>query len=401
MSGEKKENISKIGNFFKNLPDWFIKQVEKVKNLERKTKIILAVVLLLVIIAIISLIVFSINSKKLGNLVGNINNNGIAVKDGSAAVISYTNTEDGNDSSEKVARSGIYKVNSNGKVKTYETFGENVYGFSVNKVGNWIYYMKVDDEKGTRDIVKTNGNKRVVIAKDLPSYVKNSEYLIENYTLMTIEANYIYYLNENQNITRIKTNGKNKEVIRDDIKAKDFVVYKDYIYLNTDDNEFMKIKIKDFEEKQNLKNINANDFQVEGKYIYYIDKANKLLRVDLNGNNEKVIVDKQIQSFNVIGNEVYYFAEESKSSSEESNEFAIFKLNMKNNETKKIVDTAYSASKINIAGNYIYYDDRIDGDIYYNTVYKVKLDGSEKEDLGQKVLSAEVKEFDIKGDSSK
>lgn len=395
-----KAMLEKVKEFFKSLPDAFTRLKESIKNMERKNKIILAVVCAVVLVLLIVLIVSLINGNKYGNTAGNINNAGYVVKDGSGVVLSYVNTYDSSEDSDNYQRSGVYGVKSNGKIKTYETFGEKTYAYSINKIGNWVYYMKVDVNNSTRDIVKTNGNKRIVLVDNMSSYEKNTEHLLENYELLQVAGKYVYYINENLNITRMKTNGKEKEVIRDEIKVSDFQVYKDYIYINNIDGEFIKVSLKDFEDKTMLSNINANNFQVEGKYIYYIDKANKLVRTNLDGEEEKVIVDKEIKSFNVVKNDVYYFAEYKAENAEEgavgiTNAYAIFKLNVKKNETTKVVETDASYSNINVAGKWIYYNDKIKDDYYYYTIYRVKTDGSEKEDLAGKVASAEVKEYDV------
>ena len=395
-----KAALEKVKDFFKSIADCFTRVIENVKNMERKNKIILAVISIVVLVLLVVLIVSLTSRYRYGNTAGNINNAGYVVKDGSGVVLSYVNTYDSSEETEKYQKSGVYGVKSNGKVKTYETFEDKIYAYSINKVGNWVYYMKIDENNSTRDIVKTNGKKRIVLVDNMSSYEENTEHLLENYELLQVAGKYVYYINENLNITRIKTNGKEKTIIRDEIKVSDFQVYKDYIYINNIDGEFIKVSLKDFEDETMLKNINANNFQVEGKYIYYIDKANKLVRTNLDGEEEKVIVDKEVKSFNVVKNDVYYFAEYKAENAKEgavgiTNAYAIFKLNVKKNETTKVVNTEASYSNINVAGKWIYYNDKIANDYYYYTIYRVKVDGTEKEDLAGKVSSAEVKEYDV------
>ena len=412
MSDKKENNekknvfktaFEKVKEFFKNIPDNFTRLKENIKNMEKKNKIILGIVSAVILIVLIVIIVLAIIGTRYGNTSGNTNNKGFAVKDGSKVIISYINNNE--EETENNHRSGVYGISSNGKVTTYETFTDDIVSYSVNRSGNWIYYMKIDTQNGTRDIVKTNGKKREVLVNDISCYRNNAEYqentehLFDNFELLSVVDNYVYYINDNLNLSRTKTNGKDTEIIRDDIEVSDFQIYEGYIYINNTDNEMIKINLKDFEDKQDLENVNANEFQVEKDYIYYIDKADKLVRTNLSGEEETVVVDKDVKSFNVVKNDIYYFsdyetnAEEGEAGS--ANKYAIYRLNTKKNETSKIVETEVAFSNINIVGDYIYYEDRIQDNYYYNTLYRVKTDGTEKEDLSGKISSAEVKEFDV------
>lgn len=381
----EKKNIFK--DFFKSIPNFFIKLKENIKNLTKKSKILLGIVTILVLILILILISSIMVGTRYGNKSGNINNNGFAVKNSGSTIISYINTVDISDNSENYKNSGVFEINSKGKAKIYEVFDEKVYAYSVNKSGNWIYYMKVDENTSSRSIIKTNGKKSITLVENLSSYEKNTDYLLNNYQLMYVVGDYVYYINENLNLSRIKVNGKTKEVIRDEIKVSDFQVYNGYIYINNTDDELIKVNLKDFEDKKHLSSINANDFQVEKEYIYYIDKSDKLVRTNLDGNEEKTIIDKEVKSFNVVDKDIYYFSEykgESKNengSTDITNEYAIFKLDIKKNDTIKIVETATSYSHINVVGKWIYYNDKIEGDYYYYTMYRIKTNGEEKQDL--------------------
>ena len=402
-----KEALGKVKEFFKNIPDGFTRLKENIKNLEKKNKIILGVVTGVILIALIVIIIILVIGTRYGNTLGNTNNHGLVAKDGSKVIISYINTIESDEVSENYQRSGVYSISSNGTVKTYETFTDNIYAYSINRIGNWVYYMKVDEINGTRDIVKTNGKDRIVLVDNMSSYSNDAgetEYLLENYDLMTVVDDYVYYINENLNLSRIKTNGKDREVIKDDIEVSDFQVYDGYIYINNTDNEFIKINLKDFEDRVVLTNINANDFQVDDDYIYYIDKSDKLVRTNLNGEEETVIVDKVVKSFNVVKNDIYYFSDYEGDNEEGeagvANSYAIFRLDTKKNETSKIVETEVAYSNISVVGDYIYYEDKFEDDYYYSTIYKIKTDGTEKEDLSSKVSSAEVKEYDVESQES-
>jgi len=61
--------------------------------------------------------------------------------------------------SEGYHNSGIYKIESDNKMYAYAKFEPGVKAYSINKMGSWIYYMKVYENEGKRSVVKTKNNK--------------------------------------------------------------------------------------------------------------------------------------------------------------------------------------------------------------------------------------------------
>lgn len=393
---ENKEKKNVFKSFFKAIPEKCTRLGESIRNLDQKGKIIFCTISVLIVVLLIILILSLIIGTRYGNTRGNTNNNGYAVKDGGKVIVSYINTATSKEDSEGYHQSGLYKMETDNKMYAYAKFNEDEQAYSLNRVGSWLYYMKVNKKDGTRSIVRTKKNKEEVLVDKISSYKSNTEYLLDNYQLLQVVDNYIYYINENLNLSRLKVNGKTRVVIRDEISVSDFQISNGYIYIKNTDDELIKVNLNDFEDKKEISEININDFQVEKNYIYYIDKSEKLVRSDLDGKNEETIVDDEVKTFNIVNDTAYYFAEYRSESQDEngvttvSSGYAIFKKEIKKNETTKIVDAETSYSNINVVGKYIYYNDRIKDDLYYDTIYRVKIDGTDKQDLGEKIESSTV-----------
>ena len=111
---------------------------------------------LIIIIAII-VIGSCCKSTKYGNSSGNNNNFGIAVQDGKW--IYYIEMDDDEPT-------GIFKVKENGK-KTEKVIDGNIFGLNI--IDNYIYCVEYNEDDAQYNLirVKTNGNNKETLAKDL------------------------------------------------------------------------------------------------------------------------------------------------------------------------------------------------------------------------------------------
>lgn len=112
----------------------------------------------------------SSTNTEIGNMAGNITNNGMAAIDSSKKFIYYVNTTDGNK---------IYKKSVDG-LDDYPINDENSKSISI--VGNWIYYINGKDSNKIYK-VKLDGTGRQKVIDDMASYV-------------TVIGNNIYYINQ-------------------------------------------------------------------------------------------------------------------------------------------------------------------------------------------------------------
>ena len=109
--------------------------------------------------------------------------------------------------------------------------------------------------------------------------------------------------------------------------------------------------------------------QVMGKWIYYYDEEEgALCKVKTDGTS-KTIVSVLVKSdnFNITDNKIYFFDTENKE---------IGSVNLKGDGYKKITTTQSNKTKINIAGDVLYYLDVSQDESQIYQMYRVKTNGS-------------------------
>ena len=286
----------------------------------------------------------------------------------------------------------------------------NNIGFSVQK-GNWIYFKGYKD--GSEDgIYRLKNKKTEKIADDFAIYLnvyknniyyidveeeniikidkngKNREIVLENVDLEKIMVldNWIYYFDDAK-LYKIKTNGKDKIMLLDkSIENYEIIgkwIY--YTYKNNGEYVFAKITTNGKDDEKIDSNIGKNFF-VKGNYIYYIyenynvdnDEYNyELYKMKINGKNKEKIIDidgeVDVDTINFYNNKIYYAKEN------EKGKLAIYKINLKGKDETKIVNLKGYITNINIHNNWIYYPDQNDSeDVQIN---RVKINGKVKEKL--------------------
>ncbi len=196
-------------------------------------------------------------------------------------------------------------------------------GFTVSS-GKTTYYLGYKD--GTTDgIYKIKGKETEKIIDDYGYYLNKYK-------------NCIYYLDSNNDIIKITTNGKNREVL--------------------------------------VKNVDTQAITVSKGYVFYFSNSN-FYRVKTNGKDKKVILNKSIDSYQIIGNWIYY-------TYVDNGNFAIGKIKTNGEDNKKIDSNCGKAFWVN--GNYIYYIyENINEENFALTyeLYKMKKDGSKKEKIAE------------------
>lgn len=261
---------------------------------------------------------------------------------------------------------GIYKTSGRNKIKISDD-----YGYYLNKSGNYIYYIDAIDNNIVR--MKTNGKKKEIIVENVDTEI------------MTVVREYIYYF-DNSYFYRIKTNGENKKRISNKSLEMYQIVGK-YIYYSYIDNgsySIAKMKI-DGENNQKIASDCGKAFYVNGKYIYYIcenseninETIYELYRINKNGESKKLlakiegILDQS--TINFYGNSVYY----AKRDTEGKN--AAYKMDLNGKNETKIVDINGYVTKININNNWIYYPDEDNNNEV--KIFRIKTNGTNKQEL--------------------
>ena len=191
-----------------------------------------------------------------------------------------------------------------------------------------------------------------------------------NYSLK-VSSGWVYYINAENKLEAIKTNGKNRKQISDEEIAK-FQVYGKYIYYSTRDSDFRRMKI----DGSHIENISSgiDNFQISGSYAYYISKANHhLVKIDLNENREEEAIAKYVRTFNIVNDTIYYVTQVN------NNEVAMYKVKTNGKKDEKIVDLQSVNVYINVIGDWIYYTDYTEDSIYYYSIYKIRTNGKDKQ----------------------
>lgn len=339
---------------------------EKFKALEPEKKklitIISIIVIILIIVTIITSIIFAVGTNNAGKVIGNINNGSFAVKNGGKVILTNTAINSGND-----LEKGIYEIDLNNNDET-TLITQDEYVKSLIKYRGNIYYVAANQAD--------NGNYIKQIIKMKPNG-KNKQVLVDNIettsignSTMNISDGWVYYLNAEYKLEKVKTNGEKRQQIADE-EIETFQISGNNIYYLTRDNEFKKMK-KDGSQIEEIEK-GIGNFQVVNNDVYYISRSNYyLMKLDLKTKEETEIVNKKVKTFNIYKKTIYY-------ATNETEDRAIYSTNLNGKKHKKIVDLLSANNFICIVGNWIYYTDKIEDSIYNDAVYRIKTNGKDKE----------------------
>lgn len=349
-----------IGTKFK-----FLKDIsERFGMLETKKKIsIIAIAIIMLVIVVVSIVTSIILSSTVGNagkVAGNLNNDGFAIKKGNNVYLSNTLVDSG-DSKEK----GLYEISNKNTSKLITT---DEYIKSINYYKGNLYYLAInknDEGNFVRQIVKIkpNGEKKEVL-------VDNIETVSIGNNSLNVSDGWIYYLNSDYKLEKIKTNGEKRQQISEE-EIVTFQISGKYIYYTTKDDDFKRMK-KNGSAIEKLEN-SIDSFQIVSNNVYYISKSNKhLMKLNLKDKSDTEIVAKKIKTFNIFEKTIYYAVNENE-------EQALYKIKTNGKGEQKIVDLKSANVFICITRDWIYYTDKVEDSPYYYTIYRIKTNGKDKE----------------------
>ena len=266
-----------------------------------------------------------------------------------------------------IKQDGIYKVNSNG-TKIEKVLESNV--FYLNSDGNYLYFVESNDEKYNLVKMKKNGKDKEIIIEDIDE------------KMITVTDGWIYY-SQDDNFYKIKTNGKdrikllNKDVVAYQIDGNNiYYAYKDGI-----DCIIAKIKTNGTEIIELESNCNPN-FYVDGNKIYYIKEEYNSEKYEyeytlceMKESGEKKEITKlpnTIKQINMSEDGIYYLT------TENYEKYELYKMDYSGKNNDKIEDTRLN-TKINIIGKDVYYMDLIGGT---NTaIYRIDIKNANKQEM--------------------
>lgn len=238
--------------------------------------------------------------------------------------------------------------------------------------GSWIYYVAVDDDEPVGiNRVKTNG--------------KKIENVADGYMFcLSIVDNYIYCLEYDEdddqgNVVKIKTNGKDKEVLARDVSAAPISVADNWVYYYKND-KLYRVKT-DGTEREKISDKEITYFQIDGNWIYYIyenDDAEYIAKMKLNGEDSQRLAKADDSEYygalHVKGGNIYYITTEY--DEDYNSEHYLYKMNKKGEKLEKVCTLEEDIMDVNMQEDAIYYTVSEDYENY--TIKSIKYNGKDE-----------------------
>ncbi|MFL2078281.1 DUF5050 domain-containing protein [Marinilactibacillus psychrotolerans] len=194
----------------------------------------------------------------------------------------------------------IVRTDKNYQNKEYLIEKEDSVYSDLNIVGDWLYYVE-----GTAiSRIKTDGSDKEVIQNiDIPMDVQ-------------ISGEWIYYISieDESNVYRMNLNGENLERYLD-VYANSIAVYEDYMILSYSEDEddykpnIERVNLKDKSREVQFDLVSTNLIEWDG-YYYYTGANSKLMRVQIETpSNPEVLVDEYVTSFTITDQSLIYTVE--------------------------------------------------------------------------------------------
>lgn len=206
---------------------------------------------------------------------------------------------------------------------------ENTYGLNV--IDNYIYCIEKDEKKGQNNLIKmkTNGKKKEVLAQD-----------VDASQIVAIEK-WVYYF-KNSNLYRVRTNGTDREKFSDR-KISYYQIVDSKIY-----------------------------------YIYSIEGSQYIATMKLNGKKatriSKIDTGMQCQALYVKGTSVYYLITGTEDNIDK--EMYLYKMNKKGEKISKVCKIDSNVKEVNMQEDEIYYTTMNDYENF--TIKAIKYNGTDK-----------------------
>lgn len=321
---------------------------EKVnKKLLVRRVVIVAVLAVLAILLVSGIVRLITSSKSEEKVVGNLNNRGLVVQDGK--VTFYNKYE-----------KGIYRVRGNREdMVTDET------AYSMTLYNDQIYYLTVSSSN-TIDLkrVDITGENNVTL-KTL--YTAISKFYVDN--------GYVYYVSNKDTIALVKLNIEdNREITLATSNIQDFVLDGNKLFFTDNVGYLYSINTDGTNHEEISKEYPIKKIQIYKKWIYYYDEnENALCKLKKDGSSREVVskfVTNEI--YNITNKGIFYFDEENK---------RISKSDLKGKNSVEIVTLDTTGTRINIAGDLIYYLDKSKDDSQIYQMYRVKMNGKATKEI--------------------
>lgn len=196
--------------------------------------------------------------------------------------------------------------------------------------------------------------------------------------------NYIYCIEQDEeknqnNLVKIKTNGKKKEILAQDVDASQVVATEKWVYYFKNSNLY-RVRTKGID-REKISEKKISYYQIEGGKIYYIytiEGSQYIATMKLNGKKAtriaKMDTDKQCKALFVNGNKIYYILSGAEDSIDR--EFYLYKMNKKGEKISKICKIDSNIKEINMQEDSIYYTVMNDYENY--TIKSIEYNGTNR-----------------------
>jgi len=253
---------------------------------------------------------------------------------------------------------------------------------SINVLGDWIYFLKFEDNYNRIYRMKTDGSEISLVVDD-------------NAFKPFVTGEWIYYINrsDNNKLYKVKTDGSSKIKVCDDTfvhtyedlmlgpttEISDFYVIDEWIYyINYSDRGRLYRMKTDGSSKSKLSEDSIYTFIVDGDAIYYNNSSDRwrFYTIKTDGSNHRKLCDYGgYEQFNIYDGWIYYC---------DTSDGELYKLSINGDQRIKIDNEKliylnsdlFGTVSISIVNDWIY---------YYSCSsekwFKIKIDGSEKTDL--------------------
>ncbi|NMM64745.1 DUF5050 domain-containing protein [Clostridium sp. P21] len=243
-------------------------------------------------------------------------------------------------------------------------------GSSAVKKGDWIYYSVNNGTSAVRGKLykeKSDGSSKIKLSDDFAKKI-------------WINGDYIYYFNyygeeQSNSFYKMKIDGTERSEVTTDAPTYvnfqgDYIYYAKYDKVYSDKFSIYKIN-KNGTGKESIGNAHGMYLFVKDNWLYYanLDDGSKIYKMGTDGSSKQLLCEDSAENYmNVVGDWIYYCDNENNN---------LYRIKLDGSEKQKLNNA--KTRNISIAGNYIYYTAMDEND--NGLLYKMKLDGSESKML--------------------
>ena len=342
----------------------------EVAGKKKKGKKVFAIILvILVLVAAIATVWMSgilVPHQETGNTIGNILNNGYTVENDKYI---YFIAPD-----ETLKNICIYRSDKDGS-NTKELYKTESSLNSINLVGNYLYFLsltEVTDELGMATIdnkickMKVDGTGFKVLNDN-----EFHDYCYEIYVVM----DRIYYIGEDVNVYTMDLEGGDRTLALDKgtgyvAVTKDYIVYNDYVNGDKTSEEFETFIYNMTTKESNVIEKGKKTFSttILGNEVYYTAEDGAIYKKSLDNlaADATLIYDTEAYYMNVSEHGIYYM----NYTSEEDQTISIFSLNLDGTDHKvlKTFASLNGGSFINVVSDWVVFTDSDNVDLYMSFV---------------------------------